>query len=492
MSQILPRIYCASIATETNTFSKLITDLSDFKNTFFAEPKKHPPTPTLCSAIFPLLRNLQKKKKIRLTEGTATWAEPGGLINSKTWNFLKNKVLNEIKNAGNLDIILLGLHGAMISNNCNDCEADLIDNIRQIVGTKIIIGATFDPHSHISNKILKNLNIITVFKKFPHTDYVETARECIKLSIKTFENKILPIISIYDVRMITILPTNKNPMKKFINKIKKIEKNKNVLSISIIHGFMAGDSPDLGAKIITIMDKDQKYGKSLSKKLGDELFSMRKNLAPKMFSANTAVLKAKKLSKNCSKPVLIADIWDNPGGGVAGDSTILIKKAITMDLKKVAVGSIWDPLAVNLCHEAGEGQYIDLKFGSKSSLNAGGIIKERILVKKIAKNVFQKFGKSLVPLGNSASIEFKNLEIVLNTNRSQAFSIDIFTLLGIDIKSKKILIIKSTNHFYNSFFPFVSNIIYASVNGIYPNNPKKNNYKNLKRKIWPIYENPFK
>ena len=91
-----------------------------------------------------------------------------------------------------------------------------------------------------------------------------------------------------------------------------------------------------------------------------------------------------------------------------------------------------------------------------------------------------------------ADIEFKNLEIVLNTNRSQVFSTDIFTLLGIDIKSKKILIIKSTNHFYNSFFPFVSNIIYASVNGIYPNNPKKNNYKNLKRKIWPIYENPFK
>ena len=45
-------------------------------------------------------------------------------------------------------------------------------------------------------------------------------------------------------------------------------------------------------------------------------------------------------------------------------------------------------------------------------------------------------------------------------------------------------------HFFHSFFPHVSNIIYASVNGIYPNNPKKNNYSKLKRRIWPIVKKP--
>ena len=31
----VPRIYCASIATETNTFSPLRTDLENFKETFY-------------------------------------------------------------------------------------------------------------------------------------------------------------------------------------------------------------------------------------------------------------------------------------------------------------------------------------------------------------------------------------------------------------------------------------------------------------------------
>ena len=486
----IPRVYCASIATETNTFSPLKTDLKNFRETFYAEPGEHPNTPTLCSAIFPILRKLKKKHEIKLVEGTATWAEPGGIINSKTWNYLKNKILTEIKNAGKLDIVILGLHGAMISRNCNDCEGSLIKNIRNLLGPKVIIGVTFDPHSHFSKKCEVNANIITVFKEFPHTDFVETAKNCINLCIKTFIKKINPRMSVFDVKMMTILPTSKEPMRSFVDKIKKLEKYKTNLSISIIHGFMAGDSPDLGAKIIILTDNDKKNGDKLSSKLGMQLFSFRSDLPPKTLTVNSSILKAKKLSNKNTKPVLIADIWDNPGGGVAGDSTVLIKKVLSMKLKNIAVGTIWDPIAVETCFKAGENNLINLKFGEKTTLNKRRSINKKVLVKKIKKNVFQKFGASYVPMGNSACIIYEGLEIILNTNRCQTFSTDVFTQLGVIISNKKILIIKSTNHFYNSFFPVVSNIIYASVNGIYPNNPKKNKYLKLKRKIWPIVSSP--
>jgi len=488
----IPRVYCASIATETNTFSPLKTDLKNFKETFYAEPNQHPKTPTLCSAVFPLLRNKKNKGEIKLVEGTATWAEPGGLINSKTWNYLKNKILSEIKKSKKIDIVILGLHGAMISNNCIDCEGDLLKNIRNILGTKVIIGVTFDPHSHLSKKCLDNTNIITVFKEFPHTDFVETAKNCINLSLKTFHKIIEPKISSFDVKMMTILPTSKEPMRSVVDKIKFLEKKKKALSISIIHGFMAGDSPDLGSKIIVITDNNKNKGDKLSSKLGLELFSYRNKLAPKTFAANKSIEQAAKLSKRNKKPILVADIWDNPGGGVAGDSTILIKKAMTMKLKKIAVGSIWDPKAVSLCHESGENSFINLKFGSNVSSYAGKPIIKKVLIKKNVKNAFQKFGSSIVSMGNSSCISFDGIELILNSNRCQTFSTDLFSVMGINISDKKILIVKSTNHFYNSFHKHVSKIIYASVNGIYPNNPKKNNYLKLKRSIWPIVSNPHK
>ena len=201
----------------------------------------------------------------------------------------------------------------MISNNCIDCEGDLIKNIRKILGNKVIIGVTFDPHSHLSKKCLDNANIITVFKEFPHTDFVETARNCINLSLKTFYKIINPKISSFDVKMMTILPTSKEPMRSFVDKLKLLEKNKHALSLSVIHGFMAGDSPDIGAKIITITDDKKTKGDKLSSQLGLELFSYRNKLAPKTFKTNKSIEQAAKLSKRNKKPVLVADIWDNPG-----------------------------------------------------------------------------------------------------------------------------------------------------------------------------------
>ena len=42
----------------------------------------------------------------------------------------------------------------MIAKNCVDCEGDLVKNIRKIVGPDVVIGVTFDPHSHLSKKFI--------------------------------------------------------------------------------------------------------------------------------------------------------------------------------------------------------------------------------------------------------------------------------------------------------------------------------------------------
>ena len=158
------RVFLGSIATETNTFSPLRTDILDFKESFYASPGQHPKTPTLCSAIYPAARARADELNWQIIEGTASWAEPGGIVNQQTWEFLRDQLVNELKAAMPVDIVLLGLHGAMVSQDCLDCEGELVSAVREIVGPSAIIGATFDPHSHLSELRTKNLNLITVFK----------------------------------------------------------------------------------------------------------------------------------------------------------------------------------------------------------------------------------------------------------------------------------------------------------------------------------------
>lgn len=486
------RIFCASLATETNTFSPLRTDMTDFSESFYARPGEHPETPTLCSAVFPVCRRRASAEGWTLIEGTATWAEPGGLINRSTWESLRDEILEQARAAMPVDAVVLGLHGAMVAEGYDDCEGDLLTRMRQIVGPDAVIGATLDPHSHLTPKRLEAANVLIAFKEFPHTDFVECADACVDLVLRAARGEVNPCLSAFDCRMIEVMPTNNDPMRGFVDRIKTCERQDGVLSISIIHGFMAADVSEVGARILVITDNRPLEGARLAEDLGLQLFGFRGRTKPTLMSAEEALDHATGFHANASHkgPVVIADIWDNPGGGVPGDSTILTRLALERGMTSLAVGSIWDPMAVRLCISAGEGARMSLRFGGKTSATAGAPIDAEVEVLKAVRNAEQSFGDSRVPLGDAVAIRVDGLEVVLNSVRSQAFSPDLFSNLGIDPATRKILIVKSTNHFRSAFAAIAAEILYASIEGLYPNNPLTNGYTKLSRPVWPIVENP--
>ena len=481
------RVFCASVATETNTFSPLRTDLSHFRESFYAGPGEHPETPTLCSAVMTVCRRRARAENWQLIEGTATWAEPGGLVARETWEYLRDEVLAQLKAALPLDAVVLGLHGAMVAQDYPDCEGDLLARARALAGPDCIIGATLDPHSHLTAKRVEAADILVAFKEFPHTDFVDRAEDCVDLVAKAVAGEIAPRKSVFDCRMIEVLPTSLEPMRSFVDRISALEGMDRILSISIIHGFMAGDVPDMGTKVIVISDNDPISGDRLAQDLGRELYSYRGRTRPEFLTPDEALDRALKAE---TSPVVIADVWDNPGGGVPGDSTILLRKALSKGITDLAVGTIWDPQAVRTCFSAGLGARLMLRFGGKTSADAGEPIDAEVEVIHLARDATQSFGDSIVPLGDCAVIRFDGVEVILNTNRAQVFEPDLFSNLGIDPTKRRLLIVKSTNHFHRGFQPIAQTILYASVEGPYPSNPATNGYRNLTRPIWPIVEHP--
>jgi len=481
------RVFVASIATETNTFSPLRTDLQDFKDRFYAPPGEHPPTPTLCSAVFPVARRVAAQYQWQIIEGTASWAEPGGMLNQQSWEFLRDQLLDELCEALPVDMVLLGLHGAMIAQDCTDCEGELIAKVRELVGEQVHIGVTFDPHSHLSNIRVQHADVITVFKEFPHTDFVDAAEKLIELMQRVDSGNINPSMSVFDCKMIELFPTSREPMRGFVDRIKSMEGRDNVLSVSVIHGFMAGDAPDLGTKVLVITDNDANRGTALAQSLGMELFALRGTTRPEFFTAAQALQQAQLDSKGTT---VVADVWDNPGGGAAGDSTIILEEMFRQGITDAALGTIWDPIAVRTCFSAGIDAKLTLRFGGKMSDIAGAPIDAEVVVRNLVRQATQIFGQSTVPLGDSAWIEVNGIDVILNTVRSQVFSPTVFTNLGIDPQLKSLLVVKSTNHFHDAFSPIASAIVYAAVDGPYPNNPVTNQYKHLSRQIWPRVDNP--
>lgn len=484
-----PRIFIASIATETNTFSPLRTDLRDFQDSFYAEPGQHPSTPTLCSAIFPVCRRkLAKDKGWTLIEGLATWAEPGGLVSQRTWETLRDQVLDQLEQALPVDAVLLGLHGAMVSQDCADCEGDLLSRVRQRVGPDVFVGATLDPHSHLSRARFESADALVAFKEFPHTDFVETAEQLVDIASRAILGEVRPRISVFDCRMIEIFPTSIDPMRGFVDRLRQLERDGEALSISVIHGFMAGDVYDIGAKIMVVTDDRRASGDRLARRLGMELFSFRGRTRSEFLDVESAVERALQSDRG---PVVIADVWDNPGGGVPGDSTVLLKELLRQKVDNAALATIWDPIAVRTCVSAGEGATLSLRFGSKMAPGTGEPVDAVVRVLKVCHDAVQSFGASVVPLGDSVTIGLDGIEVILNTVRSQVFNPDIFSNMGIDPAGKAILAVKSTNHFYDAFARLTPQILYTAIDGSYPNDPSTNGYTRIRRPIWPLDDDPF-
>ena len=487
MTSRVERVFVASVATETNTFSPLRTDLRDFRDSFYAPPGEHPETPTLCSAVFPVGRAHARRHGWTLVEGTACWAEPGGIVNRATWEELRDRLLGELAAALPVDVVLLGLHGAMVADGALDCEGELLEAVRALAGPDAVVAATLDPHSHLSARRVDNADLLVAFKEFPHTDFVRAAESLVELAHRAALGEIRPRISTFDCRMIEVLPTSREPMRGFVDRMIDLEGRDGVLSVSTIHGFMAGDVPDMGTKVLVITDDDAAAGDALAARLGRELYGFRGRTRPEFLTPADAIGRAVAAPAG---PVVIADVWDNPGGGVPGDSTIVLRELLARGVERAALATIWDPIAVRTCFSAGQGARLPLRFGGKMSASGGEPIDAEVTVRALVPDAVQRFGASVVPLGDAACVEVGGVRVVLNTVRSQVFSPDAFSNLGIDPRAMDLLVVKSTNHFHAAFAPIARDILYAAVDGPYPNDPRTTAYRHLERAIWPRVEHP--
>ncbi|OBZ94986.1 microcystin LR degradation protein MlrC-like protein [Pararhizobium polonicum] len=482
------RIFTAVLATETNTFSPICVDRRAFEASLYAPPGKHPGTPTLCSAPITVGRRLAAERGFDLIEGTAAWADPAGLVNRLTYEGLRDEILGQLRAALPVDAVVLGLHGAMVADGYEDAEGDFLAHVRTIVGPNILVCAELDPHSHLTAKRQAAADFFVYFKEFPHTDFVDRAEDLWRIALGTLDGRLKPVMSAFDCRMIDVYPTSREPMRSFVDRIMRIEaEDPDILSISVVHGFMAGDVPEMGTKMAVVTDGKPEKGNALARELGLELFARRGTFIMPQIDEKEAVSRALSATGG---PVVIADVWDNPGGGTAGDATVLLAELLAQDAKNVAVGTIWDPMAVQICMAAGEGAEIQLRFGAKSAPGTGNPVDDTVRIIKLVRNAEMRFGQSQVPFGDAAHIRLDGIDIILNSTRAQSFDPSLFSVMGIDPTSKSILVIKSTNHFHAAFAPIASEILYCSAGTPYPNDPARTDYRRAPRDIWPMVDDP--
>lgn len=463
------KIYTACLATETNTFCPIPTGVEDFDLITRDQLKDNQHR---LDGLGPLTVWLKAAEKIGSDchFGLMAFAQPGGVTTDRAYESMRDEMLKELKAAGDVDIVLLALHGAMVAQSYDDCESDMISRTRQIVGPDTVIAVELDLHCHLTPAIINDADLVVVIKEYPHTDLNSCAEQLFELAVKTHQGSIKPTTALYDCAMVGMYPTTQSPMRDFVDAMSEAEGKEDILSVALAHGFPYGDVSDTGTKVIAITDNNSVLADQTAQQFGEAFIAIKDNVEFPSLSMEAAIAKARAIKRQDHKPVVIADQSDNIGLGGPGDATFVLRYLLQHNIQSVAFGIFYDPQVVQIAKIAGEGAEIEIRLGGKMGPGSGDpldVTATVIAVKAHYQYCFpQTEGDPIYyDIGDAVSLHIQGVDIVVSQVRCQCYSPGVFDDMGIPLKDKAIVIPKSTQHFYGAFESIASEIIYMAAPG---------------------------
>lgn len=479
------RVFTATLATETNTFAPMPTGLSAFKERGYYPAGTHPEHMSMFAGPLFVARQRAAQYGWTVIEGMVAAANPGGLVTRAAYETLRDELLADLQAAMPVDIVLLGLHGAMVADGYDDCEGDLLARVRAIAGSRAVVGAELDPHAHISALMVQSADVLIAFKEYPHIDVRERAEELVTLCRAKATGEICFAPALVDCEMVVPIHTTRDPGRALVQRMQSLEGRDGILSVSMIQGFATGDVPDMGSKVLVYADGDQAKAQRLARELADEVIGLRDQLMVRYLDVDTALDRALAADGG---PIVLADRSDNPGSGASGDSTFILRRLLERGITHAALGPLWDPIAVRIAFDAGVGARIALRIGGKTGPLSGDPVDAECTIRALIPDMMQasQAGGTPSPMGDCALVSTGGVDIVLNAVRTQALDYGLFAQLGCDPTAKKIIVVKSAQHFHASFAKVAREIIYVGAPGSADPNYANLPYKKIRQPKWPI------
>ncbi|MDK4717899.1 M81 family metallopeptidase [Rhizobium sp. CNPSo 3968] len=483
------RVFISTLATETNTFSPFPSVRESFttREYFRGDGGLRPPV----LGNIPLIewRRLATADGDEVVESICAFAAPAGKTQKAAYEGLRDEILEDLQRALPVDKVLLFLHGAMVAEGYDDCEGDIIAKVREVVGPSVPIGVEIDLHCHLTELMCNSADIIVAFKEYPHTDIAERAREVYELVARTGAGEIKPVMALEDCRMIGVWRPPSEPMRSFVTRMCEAEGRNGILSVSFGHGFPWADVPEVGAKMLVVADNNLEAATNTAKRFRQELWDMRDAASQQYDTVNEAITAA---LSSVEAPIVFADVADNAGAGAAADNTNILRGLLTRNVENAAIGCFWDPVAVQMCVETGVGGELDLRIGGKMGPQSGDPIDLRVRVMGIKRDHSQPaLSGGRMSLGTGVWVRASGLDIILTSTRLQTHSPEAFTALGCHLADKKIIVVKSMQHFLTGFGPLAAEVRYVDAGGSASTQFANLPYSKKTKPYWPASSNPF-
>ena len=490
------RVLSAEIAHETNTFSILPTTLESYRTRLYYEGDDIARAMAGTASEIAGHIDAAKRHDWILVQPIATRATPSGKTTAAAWAELSGKILAAC-DAGPFDGIILALHGAMVTEDEDDAEGDLLGRLRQRVGPDIPIAITLDLHANVSDAMAEHANIIMAYRTYRHIDQYDIAGEAADLLERAMAGDIAPRSVVARGPLIEACNHGQTQEGCMVGLLERaaayVADDPAVLSVAVCAGFSLADIPFMGPTVTVVGDGDHAKFGQIASHMMDEVWDTREDITVATHSVAETVAAAEAGRGRGDGPLVIADFSDNPGSGGYGDSVRLLEALVYSGLDNVALGVICDPEAVAACQAAGTGNPVTLSLASKvdpalygppldvtatvESLSDGGYVCDGPMCTGEARS-----------MGPTAVLRLAGVRIIVASNNQQVTDRQVFLSQGIDPAACDVVAVKSAHHFRAAFEPLARDVMLADSGSLAARDPSAFAWKKLRRPVYPLDE----
>jgi microcystin degradation protein MlrC len=418
-----------------------------------------------------------------------TFAQPSGPVEATAYRRLKDEFLERLRAAMPVDGALLDLHGAMVVEDIEDGEGDLLAAVREILGPDRPILVTLDLHCNITQQMVDCADVLIPCDENPHTDLAERGREAADLIVRMLRDGLRPSMAWRQLPMFWggHQLSQHEPYKSVLDRVHAMEQQTGILTASVAPGFAWADIHDAGSSVVVVTDHDPERAQREADALGEWVFSRRAEWQLQLLDFPEALRQGR---ASGAYPVILADGQDNPGGGAPGDSTGMLRAFLEADLDEAAILAVWDPEAVQTAIAAGIGNEVTLTVGGKSSPLQGLPVSMTARVIRISDGRYVNQGPMFTGVeentGPTVVLQQGGVRVAVISRRTQVLDAEFPRSLGIEPTRLKWIGLKSSNHFRASYEPSAGAIYRVAFPSVQPYDLTQLPYRRRRRPMYPL------
>jgi len=491
----VPRIAIGRISHETNSFSPVPTTLGSFGQgegilEGDALVRHHTGAKTGLGGFL----DVAAEERWAIAGTLAAGATPSGNVAASAHASLRDRLIARLRDAAPVDGVLLHLHGAMCSEGAPDAEGDICRHVRAAVGPEVPVVVELDLHGNMTAAFCEQVDAVFGYRTNPHVDPYERGVEAARCLARMLRGDLeRPKVYIAKPPMLppTInMRTAEGPMRELLEQAREWETRPHIVDVSVFGGFPYADFDQAGTAVL-VTATDGAAGRACAAAMGRRAWELREAFLKPLPSVREAADRAQRLAADRpGRPVVLADVADNPGGGGTGDTTELLRELVARGAQG-AVACVWDPETARRAHAAGAGAVAAFRIGGKVAPDAfGAPVEVAGRVAHLSDGEFTGTGPVVrgrkVRCGPTAQIEAGGLKIIVTSVRHAANDRGYFRVAGVEPEREPLLVIKSRGHFRADFEPIAQAIIEVDAPGAANPNLDRFRFAHVRRPIWPL------